>query len=67
MDSKKVNQVAGGLLKDPMSKKWRAEYAKLTAEERADVRDIIDNSAMGTNVPGKKFMDFWKYADEVDK
>ena len=61
-----VEAVAKGLLKDPMSKKWRAEYAKLSAKDRADVRDIIDNEAMGTGKPGKEFNDFWKYADEVD-
>ena len=66
MDNKKVNQVSAGLLKDPLSKKWRAEYAKLSKEEREDVKFIIENSMMGTDRPGKEFMDFWKYTDEVD-
>ena len=61
-----VENIAKGLLKDPMSKKWRAEYAKLSDKDREDVRFIIDNEAMGTKVSGKKFMDFWKYTKEVD-
>lgn len=62
-----VNEVAKGLLKNPLSKKWRAEYAKLSKEDREDVKFIIDNSAMGTNVAGEKFMDFWKYVEQIDK
>lgn len=67
MEDNKVNQIAGALLKDPLSEKWRAEYAKLSAEDREDVRFIIDSSAMGTGIPGEKFMDFWKFAEEIDK
>ena len=41
-----VNQVAAGLLKNPMSRKWRDEYAKLSQGEREDVKYLIDQSAM---------------------
>ena len=61
-----VEEVAAGLLKNPLSKKWRAEYAKLSMPKRKEVRSIIDDEAMGTGKPGKDFMDFWKYAEDVD-
>lgn len=62
-----VNQVAAGLLKNPLSKKWREEYAKLSKEDREDVKFLIDQSAMGTGLPGKQFMDFWKYVEQIEK
>ncbi|MBP5782740.1 MAG: hypothetical protein J6W04_04290 [Bacteroidales bacterium] len=61
-----VNQIAYGLLKNPMSRKWREEYAKLSEKDREDVKYIIDQSAMGSNVSATKFKDFWKYVEEME-
>lgn len=61
-----VNQVAAGLLKNPMSRKWRDEYAKLSQGEREDVKYLIDQSAMGTGLPGEKFKDFWDFVEQLE-
>lgn len=62
-----VETIAKGLLQNPLSKEWRAKYAKLSVIDRTAVRRIIDDEAMGTGKSGKDFMDFWKYAEKIDE